>query len=287
MPRRPSLLLAAASLLAASLAFADPWIGASDRVHAVFVPAGAPAESAIARLAPHAKDARKAARKPGAYDLGLHAPDGASVTFFTLVPFARKTGTTLGSYRLGRWPQETGGSPNGYAAPAGFIRVTPADTGRYVSKNFRLGEFLTHDQKDTWPKYAVLRAELLAKLEIAFESIRQGRMSGKPDRFVIMSGFRTPEYNAPGVGAGGRVEDSRHLYGDAADVYFDADGDSMMDDLDGDGRIGITDAQWLAHVFDIVEAANPKLVGGIGVYPAAEDHGPFVHVDVRGRRARW
>jgi len=36
-----------------------------------------------------------------------------------------------------------------------------------------------------------------------------------------------------------------------------------------------------------VEAANPGLVGGIGIYPATSAHGPFVHIDARGTRARW
>ena len=34
-----------------------------------------------------------------------------------------------------------------------------------------------------------------------------------------MSGFRTPAYNALGVGPlGGRARDSRHEFGDAADI---------------------------------------------------------------------
>jgi uncharacterized protein YcbK (DUF882 family) len=28
-------------------------------------------------------------------------------------------------------------------------------------------------------------------------------------------------------------------------------------------------------------------VGGIGIYPATSAHGPFVHIDARGTRARW
>ena len=62
---------------------------------------------------------------------------------------------------------------------------------------------------------------------------------GHPNaHLVIMSGFRTPEYNAQGVGRrGGRARDSRHQFGDAADIYVDNDGNGMMEDLDGDGRI--------------------------------------------------
>ena len=260
------------------------WLGASGRLRALFVPAGAPARAAIADLAPKAKGAKRAAKRAGAYDLGVRASDGLPVTFFTLVPFAAKTGTRIGQYELGRWPQETGGSPNGYAPPDGFIRVGRADAERRVSTRFRLWEFLTHDQEEVWPKYAVLRPELLDKLELAGDALV---LAGRSDRITIMSGFRTPQYNSPGVGPGGRVEDSRHIYGDAADVFVDADGDSLMDDLDGDGKVGVEDARWLLTLLDGIESDHPDLVGGLSAYPAAEDHGPFVHVDVRGRRARW
>jgi len=261
-----------------------PWLGASGRVRALFVPAGAPARAAIAEFAPRAGNGKRAAKTPGTYDLGVHASDGVAVSFFTLVPFAQKTGTRLGHYKMGRWPQETGGSPNGYAAPDGFIRVARADAQRRVSTRFRLGEFLTHDQAEVWPKYAVLRPELLDKLELLGDALVA---AGRSDRIAVMSGFRTPQYNAPGVGAGGRAEDSRHMYGDAADVFVDADGDSVMDDVDGDGSVSVEDARWLLTLLDGIEADHPELVGGLSAYPAAEDHGPFVHVDVRGRRARW
>jgi len=264
-------------LLAVQLAAAAPWLGASGKVRLVFAPQGAEARAAIAEIDPHYKNAVHAAAHPGAYALD-------DVTFWTLVPFAAKKGTKIGHYRMGRWPQETGGSANDYTAPEGFMRVAARDTARLVSQRFRLGWFLTHDQKDVWPKYALVRPELLDKLELLGDALHA---AGKSDRLTVMSGFRTPQYNAPGVGAGGRVEDSRHLYGDAADVYVDADGDSLMDDLDGDGAVTIGDAQWLAALCDTIEAAHPELLGGVGVYKAAEDHGPFVHVDVRGKRARW
>jgi hypothetical protein len=36
-----------------------------------------------------------------------------------------------------------------------------------------------------------------------------------------------------------------------------------------------------------VEEKYPELVGGCGVYIATSAHGPFVHIDARGYRARW
>jgi uncharacterized protein YcbK (DUF882 family) len=47
------------------------------------------------------------------------------------------------------------------------------------------------------------------------------------------------------------------------------------------------DARVLARAAERVEEKNPDLVGGIGIYPATSAHGPFVHIDVRGNRARW
>jgi uncharacterized protein YcbK (DUF882 family) len=60
-----------------------------------------------------------------------------------------------------------------------------------------------------------------------------------------------------------------------------------MIDLNGDGRVDVRDARVLASAAERVEAAHPELVGGVGVYQATSAHGPFVHIDVRGQRARW
>ena len=60
---------------------------------------------------------------------------------------------------------------------------------------------------------------------------------------AVMSGFRTPQYNATGGDTTGRDELSRHMFGDASDVFVDNDGDGRMDDLNGDGRIDYRDAQ--------------------------------------------
>ena len=103
-----------------------------------------------------------------------------------------------------------------------------------------------------------------------------------------MSGFRTPQYNAQGVGReGGPASESRHMYGDATDVFVDANGDGVMDDLDGDGTITIRDARVLYAAVEAVEGRHPDLVGGLSAYPANSAHGPYVHVDARGVRARW
>ena len=230
--------------------------------------------------------ARPAYAEPGVHLLGLPAPDGDSIVVVTLLPFPASRATRHEGYNVGRWPTRgLSASDPRYAVPAGFIPVTEENATTLVSKQFRLGDFLTHDQQAVWPKVLVLRPVLLDKLELIAEALE---LRGLPTRLHIMSGFRTPQYNEQGVGAkGGRASASRHMYGDAADVFVDADGDGKMDDLNGDGRVTVRDAQLLLSVAEEVEAEHPELVGGLSAYPANAAHGPFVHVDARGTRARW
>jgi hypothetical protein len=213
------------------------------------------------------------------------APIGG-VSLLVMKPFSAKVAGRIGSYRLGNWPYEgrTPRSPN-YASPKGFIEVTPDNFGTRVSEHFTVGQFLTKDQGNVWPKYLVLDRRLLDKLELTIAELN--RMGYHVRNFSIMSGFRTPEYNERGVGPGGRSAVSRHQYGDASDVYPDDDHDGRMDDLNHDGRVDLKDAHVLASAAESVERENPQLAGGIGIYPATSAHGPFVHIDARGTRARW
>lgn len=222
---------------------------------------------------------------PGVHTLGLFAPDGDPLVIVALEAFAAMKGARLESYRVGRWPTQAPAADDPYdAPPPGFIPVTPENASTPVSKRFRLRDFLTHDQPDVWPKVLVLRAALLDKLELISDELEHRKL---PGRLHVMSGFRTPQYNALGVGQGGRASRSRHIYGDAADVFVDADRDGRMDDLDGDGKITVRDAQVLRAVAESVEADHPDLAGGLSAYPANAAHGPFVHIDARGVRARW
>lgn len=223
---------------------------------------------------------------PGVYSLGLPTPGGDSLVVVTLESLGAIQGSRLDAYRVGRWPTRglAARDPR-YAPPAGFIPVTLDNESTPVSKRFRLRDFLTHDQQDVWPKVLVLRVVLLDKLELIGDEL--GRR-GLPDLLHIMSGFRTPQYNAQGVGRkGGRARESRHMYGDAADVIVDSNGDGVMDDLDGDGKVTLRDARVLLAVAEGVEVRHPDLAGGLSAYPANSAHGPFVHVDARGVRARW
>ena len=55
-----------------------------------------------------------------------------------------------------------------------------------------------------------------------------------------------------------------------------------------DGVITRDDAIWLFTLIDRMDRLPAALFpGGLGDYGATAAHGPFVHVDVRGRLARW
>ncbi len=243
--------------------------GFSGKLRAIFAlpgqaPAGVPAQPGVYRWLSGARE---------------------TLTCFVLMPFSAKVDGRIGSYRMGRWPFEGRAARDpSYESPAGFIEVTPENFGVRVSEHFTLGQFVTKGQEDVWPKYVALDRRLVDKLELTIEELARGGHA-VPGLFV-MSGFRTPDYNGSGDTAG-RSAVSRHLYGDAADVYPDRTGRGWIDDLNRDGRRDLRDARILAAAAEAVERRHPELTGGIGVYPGNGSHGPFVHIDARGRRARW
>ena len=199
----------------------------------------------------------------------------------TMRPFTDKVNGRIGTYRIGTFPAERRAKT---ANPSGFLEITTDNQDTRISEHFKLRDFLTKDQFAVWPKYLVLREPLIDKLELVIDELR---LMGVPvNRMKVMSGFRTPQYNAKGVGSG-RVDNSRHQYGDAADVYIINGSKDWMSDLNGDGKVNTKDAQVLATAAERVEQKYPDLVGGIGIYKATSAHGPFVHIDVRGNRARW
>lgn len=88
-----------------------------------------------------------------------------------------------------------------------------------------------------------------------------------PNGFTVREGFRPPQVNLDGGGA----KYSRHIYGEAVDL--------VRGDLDRDGD---ADSEDKAILLRAAEAVIGNL-GGVGRYPGSET----VHIDVRGRRARW
>lgn len=223
--------------------------------------------------------------EPGLHPLRVRRLDtGEIVTLnaVVLVPMERVGDGRIEGYPVGTYPSEPYRGLPRYEAPPGLIRMTAEDADLPVSPHLTLGQFPQH-RPATWPKYLVLDGRLLLKLERLLERAR--RRGIDVTRFRVLSGYRSPWYNR----SIGRPLYSRHIYGDAADVYVDEDGDGRMDDLDGDGRVGLRDADLLHRIVEAMDASGgrPSLVGGLGKYPTTPNHGPFIHVDVREYRARW
>ena len=219
--------------------------------------------------------------------LGQMMKPVSDFSFISLRPFSDKQRGRIGSYAIGSWPAESGRRvpSDRYSNPKGFIEVTPANQDTPVSEHFKLRDFLTKGQGNVWPKYLVLELGLVDKLELIIDDLQKQGIT--VNRVTVMSGFRTPSYNVGGGNTGGRASLSRHMYGDAADVFVDNDGNGTMDDLNRDGRVDVGDSRVMAAAAERVERAHPELVGGVGVYVACCGHGPFVHIDTRGYRARW
>ena len=215
----------------------------------------------------------------------VSAPTASAETVFTMRSFGQKVRAWLNGYRLGYWPQEKGRlRSEAYKNPDGFIEVTPENEDTRVSEHFRLRDFLSHDQKDVWPKYVVLREPLLDKLELVIEDLNEHGVDAEGMR--IRSGFRTPAHNFA-VRGEGSARDSRHQFGDAADVFIDQQGNGKMSDLNGDGRVNFADVKMILDAVERVEARYPELVGGTGLYAYSGRSGPFAHIDVRGTKALW
>ena len=217
--------------------------------------------------------------------VGSALKEVADFNVITLTPLSRRQRGRIGLYYIGTWPTERGRRQAGYETPSGFIEVTQENQDTPVSDHFTLGDFLTKGQEPVWPKYLVLDMQLVDKLELVLLDLEQrGHIT---NGVQVMSGFRTPQYNTKGGNPRGRASLSRHMYGDAADIFLDNDGNGWMDDLNRDGKVNVRDAEVIQAAVDRVEREHPNLVGGSGVYVATSGHGPFIHIDVRGYRARW
>jgi hypothetical protein len=223
---------------------------------------------------------------PGAQMASASVQDGSThspETVFTMRSFGQKVRALLNGYRLGYWPQEKGRlRSEAYRNPDGFIEVTPENEDTRVSEHFRLRDFVSHGQDNVWPKYVVLREPLLDKLELVIEDLNDHGVNAEGMR--IRSGFRTPAHNQA-VRGEGSARDSRHQFGDAADVFIDQLGNGRMSDLNGDRKVNFADVKMILDAVERVEARYPELVGGTGLYTGR--NGQFAHIDVRGVRARW
>jgi hypothetical protein len=233
----------------------------------------------VTPLRPLTGDSLITPSRPGLYRLAL-VGDGLnrvveSLTLAVLVPFDHKKGSMLDGYRIGTYIGERGRSVD-ERLPIGFVRVMQADVDLPMSEHLRLGDLLTHDGQQSWPRFIAVNPRMVDKLELVMARIAGTARKADVDLAVnVHSGFRTPAHNRRVPRA---ASDSRHQYGDAMDVAIDAN---------GDGRIDRRDARLVAQAVDSVEAQFPALIGGVGVYTSSRYNQPYVHIDVRGSRVRW
>ena len=226
-----------------------------------------------------AADGFTAPEVPGTYVLEFRTLSGEQryeVALFVLEP-SSEVGADgrINGFRMGAYPEN---------APQGFIRLDKGYGDVNISPSFQIGQFLCHQQPDHWPKYLLISSDNLERLEVLLKALNEDGITDA-DTFFIMSAFRSPFYNT----AIGSARLSRHMYGDATDIYVDvAPRDGVMDDLNRDGAINKADADFLYdYAEDLFANTHDVPRGGIGSYKANAVHGPFVHVDGRGRPARW
>jgi len=218
--------------------------------------------------------------RAGFYRLALVRGDRQRIieglTVAVLVPFGQKEGAMLNGYRIGTYLAEKlqGKQP----PPEGFLEITERDVNIRISTHLRVSDFLNHDRQEAWPRYAAVSPRLLDKIELVVSEL--ARWHGKTSSEVslsldVKSGFRAPDHNRSVRRA---AKDSQHQYGDAADVAIDAN---------GDGRYSAIDSRMVGLAVEIVELKHPELVGGLGIYTGGHARTTYVHIDARGKRARW
>jgi len=197
------------------------------------------------------------------------------LTLAVLVPFEEKERGYIRGYRIGTYLAERvrGKTP----PPEGFLEIMSADVEIPITRHLKVGDFLNHDQIGKWPSYSAINPKLLDKLELVIAEIARwhGEKAVADIEIDVHSGFRSPERNRRVRRA---ASDSQHQYGDAADVAIDAN---------GDGKITAIDTRMVGLAVEIVELKHPDLVGGLGIYTSGHASTNYVHIDVRGKRARW
>lgn len=121
-----------------------------------------------------------------------------------------------------------------------------------LTPHFTLAEFRCKDGTDVPEALRLNVAQLADNLQALRDAL------GKPLR--IVSGYRTPDYNAKCGGA----KSSLHLTAQAADVSC----------------AGVSSAELYALILRLIREGVIKQ-GGVGAYDN------WVHYDIRGRAARW
>lgn len=121
-----------------------------------------------------------------------------------------------------------------------------------ITNNFNLKEFQCNDGSPVPDNYMCNVRDLCENLQVLRDHI------GKP--IVVISGYRSPEYNTKIGGA----KKSQHMLAKAADIIVS----------------GMTSLEVRNTIIQLIKDGKMKK-GGVGIYPT------FTHYDVRGFNARW
>ena len=218
----------------------------------------------------------------GIYSIHIENNSKSYKVNFIVMDTFEEIKNTPNDFTIGTYPAKAYKNLAQYEAPKGMIKVTKENQDTFLTQHFQLKDFLVK-QGSGYPKYVLVSPKLLYKLELIIAKLKE--QDYHVGNMHIMSGYRTPYYNAK-IGNG---KSSRHIYGDAADIFLDNDNNQAMDDLNKDGKISIHDAQILGKIIENIDkdAQYKWLIGGLGIYNGNGAHRGFVHVDTRGYKARW
>ncbi len=195
--------------------------------------------------------------------------------------------------------------PQRYKPPDFFYKVSEENRHLHISPHYTLGHYAMDYPWYSlgFPQYIALDYGLFQKLEELQVALNEAGYEF--DKFKFVYGFRSPDFNLGTIEEDPegtlKVPFSMHQYGRAADIIIDTDGDDVLDDLNGDGRITIDDARVILKFIDTLDqkyrSEGSELVGGAGIYSHNDFQGrpqsPYVHIDIRGfthsdgRLVRW
>lgn len=205
------------------------------------------------------------------------------INVFVLHSRSEKNGQYLEEFKIGYYPEIPADKKSYYSKPDGFLKIDESILDVNLTPHFKVKQFLTK-QTNQLPQFIAIQESLLLKLEFFLEEVNKAGYAA--ETFGIVSLYRTPYFNKK---IGNNTDLSRHLFGDAADIYIDNNGDGWMDDLNGDGQSTKADADLL---YDLAVKFDQKkeyaqLQGGVCSYKGNGVRGPFLHIDARGFHVNW
>jgi len=177
-----------------------------------------------------------------------------------------------------------------FKPPRYWMRITAGNQQQQLAPHVQMGQmvgFITEKDK-TRPKrrhssWFPPNRELVYSLELLTRELLRKKV--KVSRLAVNSAFRAPFYNRRIGGS----SYSRHIYGDAADVMVDEDGDEVCDDITGDGRADHRDGLVIGQAIRKLQLSGAIRPGGIGVYGfiGKDSARSYSHFDCRGYVTRW